>query len=180
MKQSIKDRDIIAGCKADNPKSQRQLYDKYCRLVMGTALRYCSNATDAEDIVQEVFVKVFMKIRELKDDKALASWIQSITTRSCIDFLRGNNKNLMTVPYEDMKTEITDSSCNYYEDIPVEQLLKFVQELPDGCRTVFNLSAIDGYKAQEIADMLGCAASTVRAQYSKARKQLIEKINQYE
>lgn len=180
MKQTIKDRDIIAGCKADNPKSQRQLYDKYCRLIMGIVLRYCPKVTDAEDIVQEVFVKVFMKIGELRDDKALSSWIHAITSRTCIDFLRSDNKNLMTIPYEEMKTEIGDDQSGYYEDIPVEQLLKFIQALPDGCRTVFNLCAIDGYKHQEIADMLGCTVSTVRAQYSKARKQLIEKINQYE
>ncbi len=175
----IKDRDIVAGCKADKPKSQRLLYDRYSRMVMGVALRYCSNPTEAEDIVQEVFIKIFTSIHRLRDEATLASWIHTIATRTCIDMLRAKKRPL-TIPYEEMPTEIGDMSCNYYDDIPTEQLLTFIQELPEGCRTVFNLCVIDELSNEEVAAMLSCTETTVRAQCCKARKLLKQKIECYE
>lgn len=180
MKQKLKDRDIIAGCKADKPQSQRQLYDKYCRMVMGMALRYTQNIPDAEDVVQDVFVKIFMKIHTLRDESTLISWIKTITTHTCIDFLKAKNKKLITTNIDDVTNEIIDNNNKIYDGIPTEQLLKFIQELPDGFRTIFNLYAIDGYKYEEIAQMLACSESNVRSQYVRARKILREKIENYE
>lgn len=179
MKRMIKDRDIVAGCKADKPKSQRLLYDKYCRMVMGIALRYCPNPTEAEDIVQEIFIKIFTSIHQLRDEVTLTSWIHTIASRTCIDVLRAK-KRVPTIPYEEMTNDIGDMSCNYYDDIPTEKLLSFIQELPEGCRTVFNLCIIDGLSYEEVAAMLSCTENTVRAQCCKARKILKKKIENYE
>lgn len=179
MKQKLKDRDIVAGCKADKPQSQRLLYDKYCRLVMGMALRYTQNISDAEDVTQDVFVKIFMNIHTLRDENTLTTWIKTITTHTSLDFLKARNKNLITTSIDDITNEIKDNNKTY-DGIPTEQLLKFVQELPDGYRTVFNLHAIDGYKHEEIAQMLACSESNVRSQYLRARKLLREKIENYE
>ena len=179
MKQKLKDRDIVAGCKADKPQSQRQLYDKYCRLVMGMVFRYTQNIFDAEDVAQDVFIKVFMNINTLRDESTLITWIKTITTHTCIDFLKAKNKKLITTSIDDIPNEITDNNKTY-DGIPTEQLLKFIQELPDGYRTVFNLYAIDGYKYEEIAQMLACSESNVRSQYLRARKVLREKIENYE
>lgn len=179
MKKKLKDRDIVAGCKADNPQSQRQLYDKYCRLVMGISLRYTQNIPDAEDVVQDVFVKIFMNINKLRDESTLTTWVKTITTHTCIDFLKAKNKKFITTNIDEITNEITDNN-KIYDGIPTEQLLKFIQELPDGARTVFNLYAIDGYKYEEIAQMLACSESNVRSQYMRARKVLKEKIENYE
>ena len=175
----IKDRDIVAGCKADKPKSQRLLYDRYCRMVMGIALRYCPDQMAAEDIVQEVFIKIFTRIHQLHEEATLTSWIHTIATHTCIDMLRAKKRPL-TIPYEEMTSDIGDMSCNYYDEIPAEQLLAFVQELPEGCRTVFNLCVIDGLGYDEVAAMLSCTENTVRAQCCKARKILKTKIENYE
>lgn len=175
----IKDRDIVSGCKADNPKSQRLLYDRYCQKVMGIALRYCSNPDEAEDVVQEVFIKIFTNIHRLHDEATLSSWIHTIATHTCIDMLRAK-KQPLTIPYEELPTEIGDMSCNYYDGIAAEQLLAYIQELPEGCRTVFNLCIIDGLSNEEVATMLSCTETTVRAQCCKARKILIKKIEHYE
>lgn len=175
----IKDRDIVAGCKADKPKSQRLLYDRYCRMVMGIALRYCPDQMAAEDIVQEVFIKIFTRIHQLHEEATLTSWIHTIATHTCIDMLRAKKRPL-TIPYEEMTSDIGDMSCNYYDDIPAEKLLAFVQELPEGCRTVFNLCVIDGLGYDEVAAMLSCTENTVRAQCCKARKILKTKIENYE
>ena len=91
MKQKLKDRDIVAGCKADKPQSQRLLYEKYCRLVMGMALRYTQNISDAEDVTQDVFVKIFMNIHTLRDENTLTTWIKTITTHTSLDFLKARN-----------------------------------------------------------------------------------------
>lgn len=179
MQKKIKERDIVAGCKADNPKSQRQLYDKYCRMVMGIALRYAQNPTDAEDIVQDVFVKIFMNINSLKDENALTTWIHSITTNTCLDFMKKKNFLQDTISIDDTHEEISDNN-SINTTISTDQLLKFIQELPDGYRTIFNLYAIDGYKHEEIARMLGCSHANVRSQYFRARKILREKIESYE
>lgn len=179
MYKKLKDRDIIAGCKADNPKSQKLLYEKYSRMAMGIALRYTQNLTDAEDVVQDVFIKIFMNIGTLKDEKALATWIHSITTNTCLDFLKKKNPLLNTISLDDPHEEITDNH-DINMDISTDQLLRFIQELPDGCRTIFNLYAIDGYKHEEIAQMLGCSNANVRSQYFRARKILREKIESYE
>jgi len=179
MIKKIKDRDIVAGCKADKPQSQRLLYDKYSRMVMGMALRYTQNITDAEDIVQEVFIKIFIHINKLKDENSLTTWIRNITTNTCIDALRTKNKNFIT-SIDQVTEEIKDEKNRSYDGISTEQLLKFIQELPDGYRTIFNLYAIDGYKYEEIAKMLACSESNVRSQFLRARKVLREKIENYE
>ena len=175
----IKDQDIVAGCKADKPQSQRLLYDRYCRMVMGTVLRYCPNTAEAEDWVQEIFIKIFTKIHQLHDEITLTSWIHTIAAHTCIDILRGKKRPL-TVPYEEMPNDIGDMSCNYYDDIPTEVLLTFIQELPDGCRNVFNLCVIDELSNEEVASLLSCTETTVRAQCCKARKILKKKIESYE
>ena len=109
----------------------------------------------------------------------LTTWIKTITTHTSLDFLKARNKNLITTSIDDITNEIKDNN-KIYDGIPTEQLLKFVQELPDGYRTVFNLHAIDGYKHEEIAQMLACSESNVRSQYLRARKLLREKIENYE
>ena len=180
MKKKIKERDIVAGCKADKPQSQRQLYDLYCRMVMGMALRYTRNLTDAEDVVQETFIKIFMKIGSLRDEKSLTSWIKTITTNTCLDFLKSKNNDYIITSIDEANEDIKDEYHKNYDDIPTQQLLAFVQELPDGYRTIFNLCAIDGYSYEETAKMLNCTASNVRSQYFRARNLLKEKIEHYE
>lgn len=180
MKLTVKNKELVAGCKADKPQSQRLLYDKYRGLVMGIALRYTQNMSDAEDLAQDVFVRIFININKLKDENALPTWIKSIATHAAIDFLRSKNQERQIVPLDELPVEITDVHCERYEGISAEQLLKFVQELPDGYRTVFNLCAIDGYKQEEIASILGCSHATVRSQYFKAKRLLKEKIENYE
>lgn len=180
MKRIVKDKEIVAGCQADKPESQRLLYDKYCGLVFGTALRYTQNSADAEDIAQDAFVKIFINIKQLKDENTLSSWIKSITTHCALDFLKARNGNHNFVPIDEITTDIADVYCENDVDIPEEKLLQFIQELPDGYRTVFNLYAIDGYKQEEIAEMLGCSHANVRTQYFKAKNVLKEKIENYE
>lgn len=180
MKRTVKNKEIVAGCQADKPGSQRQLYDKYSGMVFGIALRYSQNTADAEDIAQDAFVKIFINIKQLRDGNAITSWIKSITTNAALDFLKLKNNNPHIVPLDDLTTDFTDVYCVHYDAIPEAQLLKFIQELPDGYRTVFNLCAIDGYKQEEVAKMLGCSYANVRSQYFKAKKILKEKIENYE
>ena len=147
---------------------------------MGIALRYSQNSTDAEDIVQDVFIKIFMNIGTLRDENALTTWIHTVTTRTCLDFLKNKNLKLNTLPLDDIHEDINDDFNNINVNISTDQLLKYIQELPDGCRTIFNLSAIDGYKHEEIAQMLGCSNANVRSQYFRARILLREKIKKNE
>lgn len=168
----------MAGCKADNPLSQKQLYDDFCGLVMGVALRYTQNQDDAEDLAQETFIKIFTRIGTLRDEKLLPAWIKTIATNTALDFLRNTKQQL--VPLDEGCNDISDVSCERYEGIPAQTLLRFIQELPVGYRTVFNLCAIDGYPQEKVAQMLGCTHSTVRSQLFKAKRTLKEKILNYE
>ena len=179
MKKKIKERDIVAGCKADKPQSQRQLYDLYCRMVMGMALRYTRNLTDAEDVVQETFIKIFMKIGSLRDEKSLTSWIKTITTNTCLDFLKSKNNDYIITSIEETDEDIKDEYHKNYDDIPTQQLLAFVQELPDGYRTVFNLFVFEKKPHREIAGLLGIKEDSSASQYFRARALLARQIKKY-
>jgi RNA polymerase sigma factor (sigma-70 family) len=167
------DEQLVQKCNLQDPAAQRELYERFSRKMFGVCLRYGNSKESAEDLLQEGFVKVFTKLSSFKNEGSLEGWIRKVMVNTALDHLR--------------QQKIAWSSIEIQEDVLVteqdfgrvdqQELLKLIQKLPSGYRTVFNLYAIEGYNHQEIAKELGINENTSKSQYSRARAQLIQAVN---
>ncbi|MDR2954936.1 MAG: sigma-70 family RNA polymerase sigma factor [Prevotella sp.] len=172
---------IIAGCKEQKREAQRILYERYARKMYGICLRYSSDQADAQDLLQDGFMKVFAHIGSFQEKGSFEGWLKRIFINLSLENLR--KKKSLFQPSDDMQDipDVVDESTEdsrMYKVSEVE-LLKMVQELPRGYSTVFNLYAIEDYSHKEIAEMLGINEGTSRSQYVRARQMLQEKVKQY-
>ncbi|MEG2070402.1 MAG: sigma-70 family RNA polymerase sigma factor [Bacteroidales bacterium] len=168
----IEEKELIKGCVAGKSKYQKILYQRYQGIVMGIGSRYAKNREDAEDIVQDAFIKIFLNLKHYRHEGSFDGWIKRVTTNTALDYLKSRKKWEIVDSIDEHHRDIQDTIIVEGDDIPVEKLKEFISQLPDGYRTVFNLCAIDEYKQEEIAVMLGCSHSNVRTQYFKAKKVL--------
>jgi len=163
----ISEEDLITGCCKNDRTFQRHLYEKYSRRMYVVCLRYTKNQLEAEDILQESFIKVFENIKKFRRECPLEAWIKRIVINTA---LKNNRSKLYLHPAvdvehveEDFNEEITLSNYNYRE------LLELIRQLPPRYQIVFNLYAIEGFQHKEIAEMLGTTEGTSKSQYSRAR-----------
>lgn len=171
----MSEQELLKGCQRNNAKSQSALYNLYKSRLMGVCRRYAKNATEAEDILQEAFVKVFKNIAEIKEEKALAAWMRKIVANTAINYYHANLKHQQSTDLESVEPH----SENYWESmsrLSTEEIVRLIGTLPDGYRMVFNLYVIDGYGHAEIAAMLGISENTSRSQLFKAREMLKKKL----
>ncbi|MEZ4826509.1 MAG: sigma-70 family RNA polymerase sigma factor [Bacteroidia bacterium] len=166
---------LIKGCINQKPAAQRELYDRFASAMLAVCYRYARDRDDAEDILQEGFVKVFQKIAHFDDRGSLEGWIRKIMVNTAIDHLRKQK-------YQQNQTELKEGIAQFESEdvldrLELESLYEVIQQLPAGYRLVFNLYAIEGYSHKEIADELDINESTSRSQYTRAKamlRQLIE------
>ncbi|MEN9443994.1 MAG: hypothetical protein RIS47_884 [Bacteroidota bacterium] len=169
---------IIAQCKANNPNAQRSLYEAYSPVMFGLCLRYASDYTEAEDVLQEAFVKILTKIDKYSGLGSFEGWMKRVVINTAITHFHqsGKHKHHFDI------TEVQDSSLAPFEfedlEFTAEEMMGVVTSLPDGYRMVFNLYAIEGYKHKEIAEMLGIDVSTSKSQYSRARKIIQQRLEE--
>ena len=140
-------------------------------------MRYAANRTDAEDILQMGFVKMFQKISDFKNEGSFEGWVRRIMVNTAIELYRKNARSLQTVELEGI-VEVDDA--NALSQLAVKDLMQLVQNLPDGYRVVFNLYAIEGYSHKEIAEQLGISEGGSKSQLSRARNYLQDKIRKLE
>lgn len=168
---------IIDGCKAGKQKEFRKLYDLYASPMLSVCFRYSRNMADAEDILQEGFIKVFRKINEFKGIGSFEGWLRRIMVNTAINHYKSNLKHSFHDEYVDNKhdkAEDLDMSEKIFIEKKVdhEQILKLVQNLPEGYRMVFNMYVIDGMNHREIAKELNISENTSKSQLFKARRTL--------
>lgn len=145
---------------------------------MVVAMRYTKGTLEAEDVLQEAFIKVFDNIDKLKSKGALYSWIKKIVVNTALSHQRSK---LYLYPMVDVDTLGNDSDFDYeLADFELNDLLNMIQSLPTGCQVTFNLYAIEGYKHKEIAAMLGISENTSKSQYARAKSLLQDKITNNE
>ena len=169
--------DIFEQCKKGDAKAQRILYDLFKGKLMGLCRRYTKSREEAQDVLQESFIRIFTHFNQLKSYDKLESWMKSITVRTAINYYhKGKGHELMFTNIEtlDNRTVSYDSSVQYFTD---EYLLSLVNALPDGCRIIFNMFALEGYTHSEIAEMLHISEGTSRSQFYYAKYLLKEKLN---
>lgn len=165
---------LIEGCCRGDGKSQKQLFDLYSKKMKVVAMRYSKSDQEAEDVLQEAFIKVFAKIQSFRGESKLGSWIKRIVVNTALNQQRSK---LYLFPMVDIQElNFKEDSNISLADFHLQELVNMIQNLPAGCRTIFNLFAIEGYSHKEIADMLNITEGTSKSQYARARSLLRAKI----
>ena len=164
---------MLAGCLRNNAAAQEALYNRFSPRMLGVCYRFAKNREDAEDMLQEGFIKVFTQMHQYRNEGALEGWIRRIMVHTCINVLKKNKK------FSDSVDIIHATSLHVKEDmIPsimqAKQVVECIRILPLGYRTVLNLYAIEGFSHKEIANLLDIEESTSRSQYTRAKAMLEE------
>lgn len=169
---------LIEACGKGHRQAQRQLYDRFSGEMYVVCLRYCKNEAEAQDILQDAFIKVFKNISSFRGESKLFHWIKRIVINTALNQQR--NKHHL-YPIVDINAGHSVSDDAYaISDYNWRELLKIVMELPQGCRVIFNLYAIEGYNHREIGEMLQISEGTSKSQYARARQLLQERIKKEE
>jgi RNA polymerase sigma-70 factor (ECF subfamily) len=165
---------ILLGCLKNEAAAQRELYNRYSPKMLAVCFRFAHNREDAEDMLQEGFIKVFSQIHTFQNKGAFEGWIRRIIVHTCINHLKKNkrfseNIDILHAGSVQIREESVPSI------VQAKQIVDCIRILPVGYRTVLNLYAIEGYSHKEIAGMLDIEESTSRSQYTRA-KQMLEEI----
>lgn len=164
--------DIIQLCQQQDPKAQKLLYDRYAPKMYGVCRRYVPNKEDAEDVLVEGMFKVFDNIESFQSIGSFEGWIRRIVVNEALMFLR--KKRLLTVDTDagELNTLELSHPLSIEHELAAQDILKLLEQLPTGYRTIFNLYVIEGYKHIEIADMLGISINTSKSQLILAKEKL--------
>ena len=164
---------MLAGCLRNNASAQEALYNRFSPRMLGVCYRFAKNREDAEDMLQDGFIKVFSQIHQYRNEGALEGWIRRIVVHTCINILKKNKKFSESVDIIHAKSVYVNE-----EMIPsimqAKQVVECIRLLPLGYRTVLNLYAIEGFSHKEIAAILDIEESTSRSQYTRAKAMLEE------
>ena len=139
--------------------------------MLGVARRYAQSVPEAEDILQDAFVKAFTRLPEFRAEGSFEGWLRRIVVTTALNHWQSGQQRRQLLPLDDAPEPFAQEA-DALDRLGVAEVLALMQRLPDGCRLVLNLYAVDGYSHGEIAELLGIQESTSKAQLSKARKQL--------
>jgi RNA polymerase sigma-70 factor (ECF subfamily) len=182
----LKEKEIIHGCRKHDRIAQKTLYEKYSPVMRGLCFRYCRESSEVEDILQEGFIKIFSKIKQYSGRGSFEGWLKRIMINTAITHYKKNQKHYYhddvteiheTIVHEDLSNELEEDSTNVKDillnaDFSQDEILKVIQNLPEGYGIVFNLFAVESYKHKEIAKLLNISVNTSKSQLSRARKMI--------
>jgi RNA polymerase sigma-70 factor (ECF subfamily) len=168
---------LVKDSLKSKPEAQRQLYEHFAQQMLGVCFRYTKSIADAEDILQEGFVKVFRHLHQYNFEGELGAWIRKIMVNTALNYLKKNKRYQYDLSFEDLALHPV-SNDDPQANLQTKELVELIRQLPIGFQTIFNLHAVEGYSHVEIARMLGITDGTSRSQYARARVLLIEWIKQ--
>ena len=168
---------LIRGCINEDAFCQREVFNRYAGRMLGVCNRYARNSADAEDILQDAFMKVFDKLGQFKFEGSFEGWIRRIMVFTAINMFKHRTRKFQ----EDLDKEGYEG---VYEDqiiekITAREIVALIQQMPDGYKMIFNLYAVEGYTHREIGEMLGIAEGTSKSQYSRARSYMQQVITKH-
>ncbi|WP_242119694.1 RNA polymerase sigma factor [Aestuariivivens sediminicola] len=168
--------DIIKKCKQNNRKAQLQLYNQYCDGMYIVAMRFLKNSNDAEDVVQEAFIKAFTKLDQYKAEVTFGAWLKRIVVNKCIDFLKAQKQRLIDLDEVHLKVVDTSNDDKWLVDdtTTLNDVKTAINKLPDKYKYVVMLYLIEGYDHQEISEILKISEVSSRTQLSRGRSKLKE------
>lgn len=156
---------------------QEELYRRFSPRMYAVCLRYAGNAEEAEDILQEGFIKVFKKLDSFRSEGSFEGWMRRIFVNTAIEHFR--RKRYMMPVTEREENTIEGKYLSVLDDLAARDIMALVQELSPGYRTVFNMYVVEGYTHKEIADMLGISEGTSKSQLSRAKVILQDMVKQF-
>jgi len=162
---------MLVGCLTNNAASQEALDSRFSPRMLGVCYRFAKNREDAEDMLQEGFIKVFTQIHQYRSEGALEGWIRRIIVHTCINVLKKNKKfsDSIDITYAN---EVGIREESIPSIMQAKEVVECIRLLPIGYRTVLNLYAIEGYSHKDIRNMLDIEESTSRSQYTRAKSML--------
>lgn len=170
-KEIMTEEAILKGCLKNDTAAQRELYNRYSPKMLAVCYRFGHNREDAEDMLQEGFIKVFLQIHTFENRGAFEGWIRRIVVHTCINILKKNKKFNESVDIiHATGVQVREESVPAI--IQAKQVVECIRLLPIGYRTVLNLYAVEGYSHREISNMLDIEESTSRSQYTRAKAML--------
>jgi RNA polymerase sigma-70 factor (ECF subfamily) len=173
-----KDKLLVKECLRNNRASQKLLYEKYAEVMLGVCFRYTKSLNDAEDVLQEGFIRTFKNLHQYKAEGELGAWIRRIMVTSALNYLKRNAKYQHDLAFDKVEMHpITDE--NPQVTLNTKELTSLIQQLPSGYQAIFNLHAVEGYSHVEIGELLGISDGTSRSQYARARALLITWVKKY-
>lgn len=158
---------LIEGCLLGDRKSQKILYDKYATKLYSVCLRYMKNEKEAEDVLQDGFIKLYLNLHKFKGEGSFDGWVRRIFVNTAIQQLR--DKKVQTINSDLIEEVVLDTTPSGLDNLYYKDLLKKWQSLSRGYKTVFHLYAVEGFSHQEIAHAMGISESTSKSQYLRAR-----------
>ena len=169
---------MLHGCLNNISSAQEALYNRFSPRMLGVCYRFARNREDAEDMLQEGFIKVFFNLRQYRSQGELGAWIRRIMVTTALNFLKRNRnyREQMYFPPEHLHPVINEDASTILQ---AKELAELIRQLPPGYQTIFNLHAIEGYSHVEIGELLGITDGTSRSQYARARGLLISWIQNY-
>lgn len=176
------DQHIIQGCKKGDPRSQKLLYEKYKAMLFGICLRYSKDRMEAEDFLQEGFIRIYKDLYQYQPKSGLGAWMRKVMVNCCLRQIQKTKLKFSEIDW--------NQYANYHEeeeeqsDLTKEKMLiKMIQQLPSGYRMIFNMYVMEGFTHQEIASYLDISVNTSKSQLSRAKTYLKKlykkKINAY-
>lgn len=168
--------DLFEKCKKGDAQSQRILYDLFKAKLMGLCRRYTRSHEEAQDVLQDTFIRIFSKIGQLSSPEKLESWMKTIAVNTAINqYRRAKVENLIFSKIQEEK-EDAKVPAEVVDHVSDQHLVAMINQLPDGCRVIFNLYVVEGYSHVEIAEMLEISEGTSRSQLHHAKQLLKSKL----
>ncbi len=178
----MENRKLIKACKEQDTNAQRELYETYAQRMMGLCMMYCKNSDTAQDMLHDGFLKVFTQIKKYSGRGSFEGWMRRVFVNTILEhFRKEKRKHEVFFDMKDIQEEAMDENLEqlFDDSITEETLLKMIQELPNGYRTVFSLYVFEDMPHKQIAKRLGIKEAASRSQYSRAKSYLKNKINEY-
>lgn len=175
---TISESDLIKGCIAGDRRMQEELYRRFSPKMYAVCLRYANNADDAQDLLQEGFIKVYRNLHRFRAEGSFEGWIRRVFVNTSIEHFRKKSTRLSMVTDKEENT-IEDADITAIHKLAEKDIINIIQELSPGYRTVFNLYVVEGYSHKEIGELLGISEGTSKSQLARAKGVLQKKITQY-
>jgi RNA polymerase sigma-70 factor (ECF subfamily) len=157
---------------------QEELYRRFSPKMYAVCLRYANNTNDAQDLLQEGFIKVYRNLHRFRAEGSFEGWIRRVFVNTSIEHFRKKSAHLSSVSEREEST-IEDTDITALDSLAEKDIISIVQELSPGYRTVFNLYVVEGYSHKEIGEMLGISEGTSKSQLARAKSILQKKVAQY-
>jgi RNA polymerase sigma factor (sigma-70 family) len=166
-------RDLVEACKKGDRKAQFELYRLYFKAMYNTALRIVGDPDDAEDVMQEAFLKAFLRLKTYRGEVSVGAWLKRIVVNKALDFLRLKKDRLSIEEMGELEEEMQEEE-RLDKAFTAEEIASAIHALPEGYRVVLSLILLEGYDHEEVSGILKISNATSRTQYHRAKKKLLE------